>query len=998
MNFFENRLLPYLVTFLVVFIPLYPKWPLFGVTHTWVYIRVEDLLIACAVFIWGVLFVKRRIRLPKTIALPVLIYWLVGLISTFIALVFIFPNLANVFPNVAVFHYLRRIEYLILLFVAASTVKKSGDLKKYVIAVVIALVGVIIYGLGQKYLGFPAYLTMNEEFAKGIPLRLPPDARITSTFGGHYDLAAYLVLTIALIGSLVFGVKNKIIKIAFFALAASGLLVLLLTASRVSFAVYLVTITVMLVMQKKKIWIIPVILFSIFMLMQVKGTFDRFAKTIRVQSVVINAKTGQPIAIAELPPELGGQKPKPTPTQDMLPLGTGFLALPPVSDTSTEATSVATIRRHTSSSLKLATGSSEISTISGSFLIQKAFVYDISFTTRLQGGWPRAWNAFVRNPITGSGYSSIDLASDNDYIRLLGETGILGFLSFLLIFVSYFIIVYRKLKNVTSPLGRSFVIGVSAGLVGLFLNAILIDVFEASKVAYIMWMFIGLSVGIVSLDSKIKIDLWQEVKKITTSYAAVFIYLFLIALFVYQGIFNLYFVGDDFTWLRWAATSKVSDILKYFYDAQGFFYRPLPKILYFLTYSVFWLKPFGYHFVSLFIYFVISCLVYLFGKYVFNDKFKAFLAAVIFLFIPINTESVLWVSSYSGMLMVLFTMLSLLFFIRYRREKNALFFLGTVIFLILGLLSHEGAVIIPVLLLWWDQCHCERSEAIPSDFRLLRRFAPRNDTIFEFILLFLLIPLYLIVRVKAGAHGLSGDYNYNLIYLPFNFAGNLFSYIVIALGGSPFIPYLLNLRMFMRQDKFMALIMSAVIIIAGLIIIKLIRKFIRKDFVMLEGFMIISLLPFLGLGNIAERYALLASVFLSVKIVYVLNSILRLKPMLLIGSVVLISYYFNQVSISRTDWEKAGNVSRKVVYAVKDNYKYFPPDSNLYFVNVPLRVNRAWVYPVGLNDAIWFVYRDESIKVNRNNDVESAINLADQNPNSYVFSYDKDELEEVFFK
>ena len=33
-----------IVLFLLAFIPLYPKLPLLGVEHTWVYVRVEDVL------------------------------------------------------------------------------------------------------------------------------------------------------------------------------------------------------------------------------------------------------------------------------------------------------------------------------------------------------------------------------------------------------------------------------------------------------------------------------------------------------------------------------------------------------------------------------------------------------------------------------------------------------------------------------------------------------------------------------------------------------------------------------------------------------------------------------------------------------------------------------------------------------------------------------------------------------------------------------------------
>ena len=42
---------------------------------------------------------------------------------------------------------------------------------------------------------------------------------------------------------------------------------------------------------------------------------------------------------------------------------------------------------------------------------------------------------------------------------------------------------------------KSFIIGFSAGAIGLALNATLIDVFEASKVAFVLWALVGITLG-----------------------------------------------------------------------------------------------------------------------------------------------------------------------------------------------------------------------------------------------------------------------------------------------------------------------------------------------------------------------------------------------------------------------------------------------------------------------------------------------------------------------
>jgi hypothetical protein len=78
------------------------------------------------------------------------------------ALVFWRQHLAN-FSKLP-FAYLRRIEYLVVFFIALNKRKRRFYLK----VVIAALVGVPSW-FQPTLLGFPAFLTMNEEFAKVSP-------------------------------------------------------------------------------------------------------------------------------------------------------------------------------------------------------------------------------------------------------------------------------------------------------------------------------------------------------------------------------------------------------------------------------------------------------------------------------------------------------------------------------------------------------------------------------------------------------------------------------------------------------------------------------------------------------------------------------------------------------------------------------------------------------------------------------------------------------------
>jgi uncharacterized membrane protein YwzB len=87
---------------------------------------------------------------------------------------------------------------------------------------------------------------------------------------------------------------------------------------------------------------------------------------------------------------------------------------------------------------------------------------------------------------------SITLATDNDYLRLLGESGLLGFLTFIsipLFFIIHTIPLIFK-KSLTSQNYLSLIL--FSGLLATLANAIFIDIFEASKTAYSFWIMMGI--------------------------------------------------------------------------------------------------------------------------------------------------------------------------------------------------------------------------------------------------------------------------------------------------------------------------------------------------------------------------------------------------------------------------------------------------------------------------------------------------------------------------
>ena len=117
--------------------------------------------------------------------------------------------------------------------------------------------------------------------------------------------------------------------------------------------------------------------------------------------------------------------------------------------------------------------------------------------------WPRAIRHFKKNPILGTGYSSITLATDNGYLRALGETGLLGLLALLSIFLAQIPLYQSLLKNPKADHQAKFLAAaLASGTLAILVSMLFIDALESSKVAFSYWLILGLVVGRVNLEKK----------------------------------------------------------------------------------------------------------------------------------------------------------------------------------------------------------------------------------------------------------------------------------------------------------------------------------------------------------------------------------------------------------------------------------------------------------------------------------------------------------------
>ena len=1014
LQYLDNHILIWSVIFTSLFIVLYPKLPSIHITHTWVYIRLEDFVIGAISVLWVIQVLRRKVKLPIALGIPIVLYWVVGLASLVYLLKYIGPSLANFFPSVAVLEYFRRIEYMILFFVGFASIQSKQNLKLFIRFLFFGVAAIVMYGLAQhfypyfwKYLPvflqktnfcFPSFQTGNEEFAKGIPLCLPVGSRVTSTFGGHYDLAGYLLITLPIVLGVWFIVKKRLTKILLGALFITGLITLILTSSRIAFVAYLFAIVMPLILLKKKKWIAPVLLLSFACLVLFsESTIHRFAQTFRLTTVVVNMQ-GQVVGTTEngLTSEQVKQLSQGKNAiqenqviQGAVPEGSSFITLPQQKVATTTAVISKGLTTKQAQQLQLANGGLEISTVKGNFSIQKALVYDISVTTRLQGEWPNALKALITYPLLGKGYSTLSLAVDNDFLRLLGESGILGFMSFVCIFLIFGIFLRQILPQVDDPLTKIFLYGLCGGVVGLIINATLFDIFEASKVAEPLWLMLGIGAGVASLYQKKKIAYFTSLYKVITAKVFLAVYLFIVTVGLFWQSINNFFIGDDFVWLKWAATSTFTDMPKYFTDAGGFFYRPLDKLLMLIFYSVFSFQPQGYHTVILILVFLMSLGVYDLVHELFGRKLWAFIGALLFILLPMHGENIFWISSLSidlSSVCLLFMTILFIKSMKYNNWKSPVRYVGSVVLATLSLLSYELALISPVLL-------------FVSDFILNKKMTRRK--LLLYIPFVILDVMYLLMRLVSHAFSMGGDYAYSLPHFIPNAVGNTIGYVGLFIFGQWSLPFYNILR---TNTKMFALPIGLLLLV---IIVGLLFYFRKTDWrVLLKkyplplyglAFSLVALLPYFGLGNIAQRYGYLSSVGFIILVIWVaqfisqkLNTKERMKYILaiLVGGLVTV-YCVMGLMRAASDWTMASKITYKTLGYFKIEYPNVLSKTTFIIVNRPITYKDAWVFPVGFAEGLWFVYGDQAPQIQDVSSVDQAKKLLSTTSHSYAFAFDK---------
>lgn len=483
----------------IVAISLVPKFPIQRVEYTYIKIRIDDVLPVVVGLVFAIQWMRRKIKLQTRYMLHVLLFW-VAVFASFAWGYYELHTIRQPVFNVGLLHSLRRIQYMFIFFVAMSAVVSEARFRTYMKTYLITLGLVVLYGLGQKFpfvwnnsqFCLPSIQSMNPAYVDGRLLCLSISDRINSTFGGHFDLAGYLTFSIPIIIGYYFSRAKR----SYVFLFIGALLALLYTSARSSFMAYAGSITLMIFYARRWKFYLFVIAVTVALLFTTKDMTKRFAQTFQVKTVFVNEQSGQEqvsqkISVDNLPAGNAKINVNNSLTKKLTAKQTTQISQDEIEKAAlNEAIEEAKRNGETLTTEQL---QARADAISKYIKPQQLLLCDISCSTRLQVEWPRAIAAFQTSPLLGTGPYSLTEATDNDILRWLGEFGLFGTLVFVALLYrisrSTWTFAHRVKEDKYVYLGFVF------GIIALLANALYVDVFEASKIAYNFWTVAGLMIG-----------------------------------------------------------------------------------------------------------------------------------------------------------------------------------------------------------------------------------------------------------------------------------------------------------------------------------------------------------------------------------------------------------------------------------------------------------------------------------------------------------------------
>ncbi|MFN0173111.1 MAG: tetratricopeptide repeat protein [Saprospiraceae bacterium] len=297
-------------------------------------------------------------------------------------------------------------------------------------------------------------------------------------------------------------------------------------------------------------------------------------------------------------------------------------------------------------------------------------------------------------------------------------------------------------------------------------------------------------------------------------------------------------------------------------------YQPMSVLSYAIDFSLVKLKPAAYHITNLLFHIVNIFLVFKLFKKLQMSNVVCYTVAILFAIHPTRVESVAWIAERKDVMYAMFYLLSMIYYLKFREEKNAKLYLASLGLFLSAALSKSMAISLPVVL-------------ILTDLFLDRKFDHKNlwnkIPFFAISMLFGLVALYS-QGYQSKAYEIAKDFSiFERFILVFAAIGKYMALI--------FAPFNLSAIQYYPIEPGEAMPAWAYLSMAGVIGL-LYLAFKNKKYQVEIGFgllfflasigMVLQFVPF-GHAIIAERYTYLPYLGLFFIIGVFLDQLLKVK-------------------------------------------------------------------------------------------------------------------------
>jgi Tfp pilus assembly protein PilF len=277
-------------------------------------------------------------------------------------------------------------------------------------------------------------------------------------------------------------------------------------------------------------------------------------------------------------------------------------------------------------------------------------------------------------------------------------------------------------------------------------------------------------------------------------------------------------------------------------------YAPVQIISYMLDYTIWGLRPFGFILTNVVCHFFSGILLYFIFIRQGVWKWGAVFGTALFLLHPVQMESVAWVSQRKNLLAMLFFLMAFHAWLSYRDQGECRawkWYVASIFFYTLSLLSKSVVVIFPIMLIFYDVL-------IPS----LRCSAGRYKDKIPYILAALAVGVIAIMTQTPENGGGRVNYPDNLVYIPLTMLPVLASYLGNLLWPVPSnlcVMYFPDLKSSMDTTVFLSICLAVFLVVFGVFLYRRVKSlFFWYAFFFLGLAPVSQVIPLVTLMN--DRY------------------------------------------------------------------------------------------------------------------------------------------------